>query len=333
VGQENSLLGRICGRRGLGVMTVWAGLRYLSREGFDLIWATGPPWPALTMGYRLSILTGKPLVVDIRDPWTYGVLWTKLGDEDRQKQLLRERRILRRARRIIYTSPLTAEIMRQRTDESIAQRILAITNGYAEDTGEIIAPASSDRCLFSYIGKVEKGIRDPSIMLEGFERACRDKAFARTALLRLVGDAGAYRQQLARFEKDKPIESVEPVPYRQSLNAMRTADVLVLLQTISGEGNDVIGGKAYEYLAARRPILGIVPPDGGDAWLLSSTGAGRVTGISDVQRVAEGFLHYWRLWRDGRLENVIPRQDLSQFSRRKVTAELAAIFDDVLAQP
>lgn len=114
---------------------------------------------------------------------------------------------------------------------------------------------------------------------------------------------------------------------------MRTADVLVLLQTISGEGNDVIGGKAYEYLAARRPILGIVPPDGGDAWLLSSTGAGRVTGISDVQRVAEGFLHYWRLWRDGRLENVIPRQDLSQFSRRKVTAELAAIFDDVLAQP
>jgi hypothetical protein len=314
-------------------MTVWAGLRYLQREGFDLIWATGPPWPALTMGYRLSILTGKPLVADIRDPWTYGVLWTKLGDEDRQKQMLGEQRILRQAQRIVYTSPLTAEIMRERTDESIAGRILAITNGYAEGAAETVEPASSDRCLFAYVGRVEKGIRDPSIMLAGFERACRDKAFADTAALRLVGDAGEYQQELAEEAgPDKPVESVGPVPYRQSLHAMRTADVLVLLQTIPGEGNDVIGGKAYEYLAARRPILGIVPPEGGDAWLLSSTQAGTVTGISDVQRVAQGFLHYWRLWKDGRLNETTARQDLSQFSRRKLTADLAGVFDEILAR-
>jgi hypothetical protein len=311
---------------------MWAGLRFLQREGFDLIWATGPPWPALTMGYRLSILTGKPLVADIRDPWTYGVLWTKLGEQDRQKQRLGEQRILQQARRIIYTSPLTAEIMRQRCDESEAQRILAITNGYAEGGGQTRVPDSSDRCLFSYVGKVEKGIRDPSIMLEGFQRACRDEAFARTAQLRLIGEAGEYRQQFAQTGAGQHIESVGPVPYRQSLHAMRQADVLVLLQTIPGEGNDVIGGKAYEYLAARRPILGIVPPEGGDAWLLSSTGAGTVTGISDAQRVAEGFLHYWRLWKDGRLDEIAAQGDISQFSRRKLTADLAAIFDDVLAE-
>ena len=271
-------------------------------------------------------------LADIRDPWTYGVLWTKLGDEDKQKQLQREQRVLRRARRTIYTSPLTAEIMRRRSDESVAQRILAITNGYAEDAGETRVPDSSDRCLFSYIGKIEKGIRDPSIMLEGFQRACRDKAFAQTALLRLIGDTGKYRQQLARVAADKHIESIGPVPYRQSLRAMRTADVLVLLQTIPGEGNDVIGGKAYEYLASRRPILGIVPRNGGDAWLLSSTRAGMVTGISDVQRVAQGFLDYWRLWKDGQLNEIVAREDVSQFSRRKLTGDLAAIFDDVLAQ-
>ncbi len=330
--QDVSLLGRVCGRRGLGLMTIWAGLRFLQQEGFDLIWATGPPWPALTMGYRLSMLTGRPLVADIRDPWTYGVLWTKLGDEDKEKQLLGEQRVLRKAQRIVYTSPLTAEIMRERTDDSVAHRILAITNGYSEGAGATHAQSPSERCLFSYIGKVEKGIRDPSIMLEGFERACRDKAFAETAVLRLIGDVGDYRQQLAEAGTEKHIECMGSVPYRESLDAMRTADVLVLLQTIRGEGNDVIGGKAYEYLAAHRPILGIVPPGGGDAWLLSSAEAGTVTGISDVQRVAQGFLHYWRLWKDGRLSEMTARQDLSQFSRRKLTEDLVSVFDDVLTQ-
>jgi hypothetical protein len=152
-------------------------------------------------------------------------------------------------------------------------------------------------------------------------------------VLRIPVNVGDYQQQLAETGPDKHIENMGPVPYRESLDAMRTADVLVLLQTIGGEGNDVIGGKAYEYLAAHRPILGIVPPDGGDAWLLSSAEAGTVTGISDVQRVAQGFLHYWRLWKDGRLSEMTARQDLSQFSRRKLTQDLASLFDDVLTHP
>jgi len=326
-----SLLGRLCGRRGLGLMTLWAGLRFQQQEGFDLIWATGPPWSALVMGYRLAGLTGKPLVADIRDPWTYGVLWTKLGDKDKDKQRVSERKVLRRAQRIVYTSPLTAEIMQERSNSAVAKRILAITNGYSESVNGVQVQRSRHRCCFSYIGKIQKGIRDPSIMLEGFERACRDREFAKTAVLRLIGGVGEYRQQVAQTGSDN-VESVGQVSYRESLSAMRAADVLVLLQTIRGEGNDVIGGKAYEYLAAHRPILGIVPPDGGDAWLLSSTGVGTVTGISDVERVARGFHHYWRRWKDGRLSEAPAEQNLDRFSRRKLTGDLASVFDEVLAQ-
>lgn len=324
-----SLLGRLCGRRGLGLMTLWAGLRFQQQEGFDLIWATGPPWLALVMGYRLAGLTGKPLVADIRDPWTYGVLWTKLGDEDKEKQRINEQKVVKRAQRIVYTSPLTAKIMQERMDSAVAERILAITNGYSESPNGVQVQRPRHRCLFSYIGKVQRAIRDPSIMLEGFERACRNQEFAKTAVLRLIGDVAEYRQQVAQVGLDN-VESVGQVSYRESLSAMRTADVLVLLQTIQGEGNDVIGGKAYEYLAAHRPILGIVPPDGGDAWLLSSTGAGTVTGISDVERVARGFHYCWRRWKDGRLSEMAAGQDLDQFSRRKLTGDLASVFDEVL---
>jgi len=323
------LVSRAFGRRGMGLMTAWAGLRFLREEGFDLIWATGPPWPALMMGKRLSMLTGKPLVADIRDPWSYGVLWNKLDDKAKRKQRIHEQKVLKQAQRIVYTSPLTADIMRRRSDDAIDERILAITNGFEESVDADPAPAGQ-RCVFSYIGRIARGTRDPSIMLKGFERACQDPAFAATAVLRLVGDVNGYEQQFDQLRAVYPIETVGQVSYRESLKAMRTADVLVLFQTVRGEGSDVIEGKAFEYLAARRPILGIVSPEGGDAWLLSETGAGVMPDISDVEHVARSFHDCWRLWKEGRLGEMIAKQDLGRFSRRRLTEDLAGVFDHVL---
>ena len=65
---------------------------------------------------------------------------------------------------------------------------------------------------------------------------------------------------------------------------MRGADVNVLLQTIAS-GTDVIAGKAFDYLAARRPILGVVDPNGGDAWL--PTDAASMAKVVEWLMVAE----------------------------------------------
>jgi hypothetical protein len=316
-------------RRGLGALTILAGLRFLHRYGYDLIWATGPPWSALSMGYRLSALTGKPLVADIRDPWTYGLLWNKLGIEQRRRQRWWQRHVLHRARRIIYTSPLTAEIMRETDGAEVADRIGVITNGFARKTRPGRARASSE-CVFAYVGKLERGIRDPSVLLAAFDLACRDEAFAGTARLQLVGPALGFDAQLGATRTGQ-IEVVGRVSYDESLRYMRRADVLVLFQTIRGVGADVIGGKAYEYLAARRPVLGVVPEDGGDAWLLEQTQVGHITGNSDPRRIADGFLHYWRLWKRGRLLEATHGGNIDPFRRRHLARSLAQVFDQVHA--
>jgi hypothetical protein len=107
------------------------------------------------------------------------------------------------------------------------------------------------------------------------------------------------------------------------------SDVNVLLQTIS-EGEDVVSGKAFDYLHAKKPILAVVDPAGGDAWLMRETGAGKVAPWSDVEAIAREMKECWRAWKTG--ESHAQNGAIDRFSRRALTEQLASLFDDVLAE-
>ena len=94
----------------------------------------------------------------------------------------------------------------------------------------------------------------------------------------------------------------------------------------------MISGKLYEYLAARRPILGVVPEDGGDAWLLGRTGAGRVTGCQDPEAVAGEMLRLWRLWKEGRLRVESDENEISSFAWPRLTAQLAGLLGEAVSR-
>ena len=51
--------------------------------------------------------------------------------------------------------------------------------------------------------------------------------------------------------------------------------LLLLVPDAGGRGKGVLSGKVFEYIAAGRPILAVVPPDGAAAELIRETGSGR----------------------------------------------------------
>ena len=73
---------------------------------------------------------------------------------------------------------------------------------------------------------------------------------------------------------------------------MKAADALLLLiPRAGGLGLSVLSGKIFEYLAAERPVLALVPPEGIAADLLRSTGFARIADPDDVgaiRRAARG---------------------------------------------
>src|SRR6185295_15064833 len=90
---------------------------------------------------------------------------------------------------------------------------------------------------------------------------------------------------------------------RDALALQRDSDALLLLiPEADGRGRGVLSGKVFEYLAAERPILAAVPPDGAAAELIEETGAGVVAAPDDVQGLARALSELHEAWQNGNLE-------------------------------
>jgi glycosyltransferase involved in cell wall biosynthesis len=299
------------------------------RDPVDLVWVTGPSSRSLLVGYWASRLLRKPLVLDIRDPWTYGSLWLPFSRLSGALEKKWASLILTAASRTVFTSPLTMAAMQERFPGVAASKMCTITNGHTGE-GEVSSLRSvpGDECLMSYVGTLNER-RCPDVLLDALQRASRDPEVARDLRLQFVGGMAGHEAKIAAYRVQEQVQDVGQVSYAESVQYMCGADVNLLLQTIT-EGYDVIAGKTFEYLAARKPIVGVVAPDGGDAWLLRQTGGGTVVPFDDPRAVADEMLRLWKLWKVGSLADAVAKVDVERYSRGNLTRGLAGLFDEVL---
>ncbi|HUZ80811.1 MAG TPA: hypothetical protein VMU73_01060, partial [Gaiellaceae bacterium] len=89
----------------------------------------------------------------------------------------------------------------------------------------------------------------------------------------------------------------------------------------------VLSGKVFEYIAAERPILAIVPPDGAAARLIRDTGVGVVVAPEDVDDIREALVDLHTRWRDGGLDGTpLPPEWREQLSRGRRVEQLADLL-------
>ena len=98
-----------------------------------------------------------------------------------------------------------------------------------------------------------------------------------------------------------------------------------------GSGQGVLTGNIFEYLAAERPILAVVPPDGAAAQLVRDTGAGIVTAPDDTAAIREALVDLHRRWQAGSLAGT-PLSDewRERLSRANRVEELADVLRSVV---
>ncbi|MDQ3121145.1 MAG: glycosyl transferase family 1, partial [Actinomycetota bacterium] len=123
------------------------------------------------------------------------------------------------------------------------------------------------------------------------------------------------------------LELIPYAPRAESLRLQRDSEALLLLvPDAGGRGKGVLSGKVFEYLAAGRPILAIVPPDGAAAELIHETGAGVVVAPDDVDGIGAALRDLHARFVDGGLPSVDlsddDRERLSRSSRAEETADL-----------
>ena len=86
----------------------------------------------------------------------------------------------------------------------------------------------------------------------------------------------------------------------------------------------------FEYLAAERPIIAAVPPDGEAAALLREVGAGVVAAPDDVDGLAAAVAELEGRWRAGGLDGTpLAPEARARLSRRARAEELAELLREI----
>jgi glycosyltransferase involved in cell wall biosynthesis len=141
----------------------------------------------------------------------------------------------------------------------------------------------------------------------------------------LVGSLdAAARQEVVSSGLAKWIQVRPQVNHRTAIDLMRAADALLLVSNTTPGAEATVPGKLFEYLAVGRPVLAIAPPDSSTADVLNHTGGGWLAPAGDPDAIACALRHAYR-----DRTRAASSVGLGRFDRRRLTADLAHIFDEV----
>jgi glycosyltransferase involved in cell wall biosynthesis len=292
------------------------------REGIDVVLTTSPPGSVHLIGAAVQKATGAKWVADLRDSIVLHPHRSAEGAGARAKQKARAgvaRLVARQADAIVALPEAIAEETRAIEPRG---RVVTIANGSDFDDFAGLAYSRGDRFRLTHAGSFF-GKRDP----KPFLRALAESGLEDVSV-RFVGDfRPGDREFMESLGLGDRVEVIDYVPRRESLRLQRDSDALLLLiPDAGGRGRGVLSGKVFEYLAAERPVLAVVPPDGAAAELVRETGAGLVAGPDDVPGIRDALLELHSRWRDGGLNGtpLTPewRDKLSRASRVEELAEL-----------
>ena len=109
--------------------------------------------------------------------------------------------------------------------------------------------------------------------------------------------------------------------------AQRSADILILPLRNDPDYAIILPGKLFEYLASRRPILGIGQTDGAMAGVLNETKSGITAEFDDIDTMQNFLLDAWKQHKAGGIPPT--GGDIDKYSRESTARQLADLLNKI----
>ncbi len=259
------------------------------RHQAQAVLVTAPPFSAFLLGWAVAHLACLPLVLDFRDDWSgfFSKGYSAKGGGRLWQALVRatEGFLVDFASRVIGNTPEMTEGLWRRHGGA-PDKYVWIPNGFDPDDFADLpratpAPAGRGPLKILYTGTV-------------FESHPLDDLWAALALLSPQQRRGYQVEIVGRVVAGQVVDpgleglQVRVLPYEphhQVIERMAGADVLLL--TLAGlPGLELmVPAKLFEYLAVRRPVLGILPR-GAASKIIEATSAGASVEPGQSQELA-----------------------------------------------
>ena len=306
----------------------WLARRIARDEGADALFATSSPYAALVYGVAAKAVTGLPLHLDLRDPWSMNFLQRTKSPLTQKGEAALEGWLLRRADQVTLTSETAAQAYR-RAYPDIADRIGRIYNSYDPAQRPPPSPLREGPVTLVHFGNCY-GIRRMETVIRAIAALKGRDGLTpeRLQLLNLGRMAEKDVQLAAELGVGDFVEARPVVPYEEGLSILARADLQILLAY--GDETLFVPAKLYDYLLSGAPIL-CVAPESELTGIVERTGTGFPLGPGDIGAAVDVLRAALEARRTQNPLTTPHSEAIEDFSARTTARELASSLDRMVA--
>ena len=298
---------------------------YLKNNEIDVVITTGPPHSMHIIGLVLKDKFKIKWISDFRDPWTEIDYFQQLPltKKANKKHHQLEQEVLEKSDMVI----VVGETMKKKFLKH-NHNIEVLTNGFDSYENSLTIELDSNFSI-THVGSMNTD-RNPTILWEVlYEISSENIDFKNNLRIKFIGKIDDTVIQDIQVFNPKNIVRIPYLDHKEVRKYQASSQVLLLSINHVPSAKGIITGKIFEYLQAKRPILGIGPEDGDAAAILKKTNAGNIVGFNNKIELKAAVLKLYKDFKEERL--FVKSINIEQFHRKNITRQLAQVIKKVVS--
>lgn len=290
-----------------------AAKKELKLRKYDVIITSGPPHSTHLIGLKIKKKIKIKWIADFRDPWTSIDYLTGLKRFFLASRFdsYWEQKVISKADKLLTINRSISLDLKQ------SQKTVIISNGFDDDDFADIPDAKSDLFNINYFGNITQE-RTPKIVLNAVNELFPEHKKIRINFWGNISDS--ERHNIQRLDFFHIVDFHCYTPHSEILKYLFSSSLLLLLINNVRGNEGILTGKIFEYLAARKPILGIGPISGEAAAILQKTNSGKMFDYQDKKGVAKFISDVYQQKIKFDFDNI------QQYSRKELTKKLSIVL-------
>jgi hypothetical protein len=300
--------------------------------GFDLVYATAPPYTDFLIGQEVKKKYKIPLVIDYRDAWVDSpVLNFYPTPIHKQANIKKEKKVIKDANIILTTNRRVKELIISRYGNIEYNDVKIFPHGFDSEDFEFALTKKlplTNKMRVTYSGSFYT--RNPKFYFQAikilFEKHPEIKDKIEFCFL------GLFTREHINIAKKYGIYSNLNLPgyinHHECVKYILASDVLFLLIS-RGENEDAaMPGKVGEYIGSKKNIIACIP-EGVTKKILEKYNAIKFVPEENPYKIADAIYEYFIMFENNQMP-VPDEKMIEMYDRKTMTAELAKEFNYLL---
>lgn len=255
------------------------------RKRYDAIFATMGPYTSGLLALKIHNKLKIPFFIDYRDHWTLNAYPQYSLSLLKKNAQMYEKLLLRKSLGVSVVGSLMKDKLCQYFGQDLKNKIEVVYNGYDEDDFTFSTHLhTTDKKIIRYVGNFY-GYRTVNYFIKALCMLQKNNQLPENIIFEFVGNY--YIESLNELNKQQLKQFINVIPqvnHKKAVDLIQSADALLLFIP-SINSDDVIPGKIFEYMRAKKPILSMIPANGEPAMILRQAGHKYFCAMEDVDSI------------------------------------------------